>query len=284
MLYFTDSEIDQLISEDLPYYDLTSHSVKLGSKVARISYATRHETVICGTEEVIKIFEKFRISPTLLSVSGEFIDTGIKFLEGEGLATNIHAIWRITSNLLEFSSGIATRMRAILELAHEVNPEISIVTTRKSIPFTKKISLKAIQAGGGNVHRLGLSDTVFIFDQHIKFLGGLDNLIQKFPEIGKRAAGRSITVEVKNASDALKICSARLDGLQLDMIPAEELKKLIPELRRKNASLRISATGNITEENIKDYASTGVDIIVTSSPYFGKPASIQVNIEPVFDQ
>ena len=37
MIYFTDAEIDQLINEDLPYYDLTSISIKMGTKVARIT-------------------------------------------------------------------------------------------------------------------------------------------------------------------------------------------------------------------------------------------------------
>ena len=283
MIYFTDSEIDQLITEDLPYFDLTSLSVRLGSKVARISFTTRHAAVICGTEEAVKIFEKFHIQPTLLSVSGEYIDEGIKFLEGEGLANNIHSIWRVTTNLMEFSSGIATRMRDLLNLAREVNPDISVVTTRKSLPFTKKLSLKAIQAGGGNVHRLGLSDTVLIFGNHIKFIGGIDNLILKLPEIAQRAAGRSITVEVKNAEDALKIAAAELNGIQLDNLPADTLKKLIPQIRKKNPALRIAAAGNINSTNIREYSDTGADIIVTSSPYYGKPADFQVNIEPVYD-
>ncbi|MBN1952945.1 MAG: ModD protein [Bacteroidales bacterium] len=283
MIYFTDSEIDQLITEDLPYFDLTSLSVKLGSKVARISFTTRHSTVLCGTEEVIRIFEKFHIQPTLLSVSGEYIDEGIKFLEGEGLAKNIHSIWRVTANLMEFSSGIATRMRELVTLAQAVNKDISVVTTRKSQPFTKKLSLKAIQTGGGNAHRLGLSDTVLIFNNHIKFIGGLDMMISKLPQIAKRAAGRSITVEVQNSEDALKIAGAQLDGIQLDKIPAGELKKLVPKIRKINPSLRIAATGSISASNIQEFADTGVDIIVTSFPYYGRPADFQVNIEPVFD-
>lgn len=283
MIYFSDSEIEQLINEDLPYYDLTSLSVKLGSRVARISFSTRHDTVICGTEEVLKIFEKFKITPTLISVSGERIDKGIKFLEGEGLANNVHAVWRISANLMEFSSGIATRMRNLLELARAVNPDISVVTTRRSIPFTKKISLKAIQAGGGNAHRLGLSDTVLIFNNHIKFLRGIENLREKLPSIGKRTAGRSITVEVKNSEDALFICDAAINGLQLDKMPVSELKELVPRLRKKNPGLRISAAGNIGLDNIEAYAGTGVDSIVTSDPYYGKPAEFQVNIDPVFD-
>jgi molybdenum transport protein len=283
MIYFTDAEIDQLINEDLPYYDLTSLSVKMGSKVARISFATRHNTVVCGTEEVLKIFEKFRITPTLISFSGEQIEEGFKFLEGEGLANSVHAIWRTAASLLEFASGIATRTRELIDKAHAANPDIAVVTTRKSIPFTKKIAVKAVRAGGGNLHRLGLSDSILIFDNHIKFLGGLGQLILKLPEIRHRAAGRSITVEVNNEDDALSLASTGINALQLDHFGPKKIRELIPKLRKVHPTLKIIAAGNIDISNIADFANTGVDTIVASSPYYGKPADFTVNIEPVFD-
>lgn len=283
MIYFTDAEIDQLISEDLPYYDLTSHSIKMGSKIARISFTTRHETLICGTEEAVKIFEKFKINPTLISISGENIAEGVKFLEGEGLANDVHLIWRTVTNLMEYASGIATRMKNLNEQAQQVNHDISIVTTRKSVPFTKKIAVKAIHIGGGNVHRLGLSDTILIFDNHIKFLGGIGNLILNLPEIKQRSAGRNISIEVKNSDDALTLAKTNINILQLDKFKAEEIKELIPQLRKENPTIKIAAAGNIDINNIQEYATSGVDMLVTSSPYYGKPADFMVNIEPRYD-
>jgi molybdenum transport protein len=283
MIYFTDAEIDQLIYEDLPYYDITSLSVKLGSKVASISFSTRHETVICGTEEVLKIFEKFNISPTLISISGEQIEEGIKFLEAEGLARNIHAVYRTAANLMEFASGIATRTKKLLEAAREISPAINIASTRKSIPFTRKIAIKAVRSGGGQIHRLGLSDSILVFDHHVKFLGGLENFLTKIAETRQRSEGKSITVEAKNEKEALLIANSAIENLQLDKMPAKAITALVPELRKINPRLRIAAAGNIDLENITEFAATGVDLLVTSSPYFGKPADFQVNIEPVFD-
>lgn len=283
MIYFTDAEIDQLINEDIPYYDLTSLSVKLGSKVARISFATRQSTVICGTEEVLRIFEKFKIKPTLISLSGEHIEGGFKFLEGEGLANNVHAVWRTAGNLLEFASGVATHTKSLIETAHKANPDIAVVTTRKSLPFTKKLAVKAVRTGGGNIHRLGLSDSILIFDNHIKFLGGIGQLILKLPEIRHRAAGKSITVEVSNESDALSMARTSINALQLDHFTPKQIKKLIPEIRKENPTLKLIAAGNIDITNIADFAVTGVDTIVASSPYYGHPADFTILIEPVFD-
>ncbi len=283
MIYFTDAEIDQLIHEDLPYYDLTSLSVKMGSKVANISFTTTEETVICGTEEVLKIFDKFNISPTLISVSGEKIEAGIKFLEAEGLAKSIQSVWRTAANLIEFASGIATRTKLMLDAAQEVAPEINIVTTRRTIPFTRKIAIKAVRAGGGQIHRLGLSDSIVIFDKHLNFIGGLETFTKKLNEIRKRSEGKSICVEARTEEDALLIAGSGVDSLQLNKMPAKTIKKLIPEIRKANPSIRISAAGNIDLGNVKEYADTGVDVLVTSCPYYGKPAEFVVSIEPAFD-
>ncbi len=283
MIYFTDAEIDQLIHEDLPYYDLTSLSIKLGSKVANISFTTTDETVICGTEEVLKIFEKFNIAPTLISVSGEQIESGIKFLEAEGLAKNIQSVWRTAANLIEFASGIATRTKQMIDKAHEVAPEINILTTRRTVPFTRKIAIKAVRAGGGQIHRLGLSDSILIFDKHVNFLGGLEAVIHKLHEIKKRSEGRSICIEARNEHDAILIAKTDVDSIQLNKMSTKEIKKLVPELRKVNSSLRIAAAGNIGLENVKEFADTGVDVLVTSYPYFGEPAEFLVKIEPSFD-
>jgi molybdenum transport protein len=283
MIYFTDAEIDQLIHEDLPYYDLTSLSVKMGSKVANISFTTCDETVICGTEEVLKIFEKFNIVPTLISVSGEQIEAGIKFLEAEGLVKNIQAVWRTAANLIEFASGIATRTKLMLDAAHEIAPDINIVTTRRTIPFTRKIAAKAVRSGGGQIHRLGLSDSILIFDKHLGFLGGIEALQKKLPDIKKRSEGKSISIEALNQADAMLIAKTDIHTLQLNKMESKEIKKLVPEIRKVNPAIRIAAAGNIDLENVKEFAETGVDVLVTSSPYFGKPAEFLVDIEPSFD-
>ena len=163
MIYFTDSEIEALITEDVPYYDLTTALLKLENKPAKIQFATTEDTVICCTEEVLKMFSKLSIHLTLFTPSGEFIEKGVKFLEGEGLSKNIHAVWRVSENLLSFASGIATRTRKLVDSAAEVNPDIVIGTSRKIIPYTKKVAVKAVQAGGASVHRLGLSESILVF-------------------------------------------------------------------------------------------------------------------------
>ena len=78
MIYFTDKEIDELLSEDIPYFDLTTSILKLENKPAKIQIFTREDTVVCCTEEVLKIFSKLNIQATLFTPSGEYIEKDVK--------------------------------------------------------------------------------------------------------------------------------------------------------------------------------------------------------------
>ena len=69
-------------------------------------------------------------------------------------------------------------MKKLVDKVSKINPNLHIITTRKVIPGTKELAIKAVVAGGGFPHRLGLSETVLIFRQHLNFLGGTDELIK----------------------------------------------------------------------------------------------------------
>lgn len=280
MIYFTDKEIDDLITEDVPYYDLTTSILKLENKAAKIQFTTGEDTVVCCTEEVMKMFSKLAIRTTLFTPSGEFIEKGVKFLEGEGLSKNIHALWRACENLVSFSSGIATRTKSLISAASEVNPDIIISTTRRIIPYTKKIAVKAVQAGGASVYRLGLSESILIFKNHYSFLPELTDLEKRIKEQKKSIAGKLIAVQVKNKEDALKIAHA-VDVIQLDKFEPKSITALKKELLKINPEIKIAASGGINIDNVKEYAGTGADILLTSWPYFANPSDIQVVISPM---
>lgn len=281
MIFFSDEELDKLIAEDVPYYDMTTRLAKFGSRLAKIQFYTTNPTVICGTEEVIRLFDKLNITPTLMTLSGENIDKNIKFLEAEGLARHLHTLWRISANMLEFASGIATRTHKLVEIAKKINPDITVTATRKTIPYTRKIAAKAVLVGGGNLNRLSLSENILLFKNHYNFFGGLKGLIDKIDDLKKEAGGKPIAVEAKTADDALTISTVPVDIIQVDNLPADELKTLIEQIKTNNPTVKISAAGGINLDNIEDYAKTGVDIIVTSFPNHCKPALFRVEIEPM---
>ena len=276
-----DSDIERFIEEDAPYGDLTTHLLGIGKNPGRIVFSTREETTICCTEEAARVLRKCGATLTTCMPSGTKLSAGIEFLAATGPALALHMGWNVALNLLEYASGIASRTQRIVEKSRDVNPALSVVTTRKSFPGTKKIAIKAVCAGGALPHRLGLSETVLVFRQHTAFLGGLDNFLATVSELKKKAYETKIIVEADTGEEALLIARSGADIVQLDKIAPAGLAETVTAIRTENPDILISAAGGINEANAAEYAATGIDIIVLSSVYFGKPSDIGVSIQPV---
>jgi molybdenum transport protein len=275
-----DSEIERFIEEDLPYGDLTSHLLGIGESSGRITFSTREDTTLCCTEEAARVLQKCGATVSLCLPSGTRLAPGSEFLAAQGSARSLHAGWKVALNLLEYASGIASRTRRIVEKTRAVNPALSVVTTRKAFPGTKKISIKAIVAGGALPHRLGLSETILVFKQHTAFLGGLETFLGTVSELRSKARETKIIVEADNSAEALLVALSAADIVQLDKLAPAELADTVGAIRKANPNILISAAGGINETNAAEYAATGIDIIVLSSVYFGKPADIGVIIQP----
>ena len=277
----SDGEIERFMEEDVPYGDLTSHLLGLGRKPGRIVFSTREETTLCCSEEAARVLKKCGATVTSYMPSGTKLSSGIEFLAADGPVHALHAGWKVALNLLEYASGIASRTQRIVQKTKAVNPALSVVTTRKSFPGTKKIAIKAITAGGALPHRLGLSETLLVFKQHTAFLGGLEAFLGTIAELRLKARETKIIVEADTVEEALLVALSGADIVQLDKITPAELADTVRAIRDVNPNILISAAGGIDESNAEEYASTGIDIIVLSSVYFGKPSDIGVDIQPV---
>lgn len=279
MFYTSDETIERFIKEDIPYIDLTTLVLGIGQQRGKIRFTSRENAVISGSEEVTRIFQKLGVEPIFFTPSGTAVSPGDVFLEGVGSAGSLHMVWKVSMNILEYCSGIATRTKKLVEKAKGVNPKIELVTTRKVFPGTKELDVKAVIAGGGLPHRLGLSETVLIFKQHMNFLGGIDGLLNKIEEIKARACEKKVIVEVECMEDAIRLSRAGVDGLQFDKVQPQALKEMVDETRAINPKITLIGTGGINEGNVEEYAGTGVDSISTTWVYFGKPADMGVTIQ-----
>ena len=282
MLYqLPESDIERCLEEDLPYGDLTTSLLAIGSRPGEITFTSREQTTLCCTEEAARVLEKCGASVHFFLPSGTTVQGGVTILSASGPAGALHAGWKVALNLLEYASGIATRTRKIVNLAQAVNPTISVVTTRKSFPGTKKIALKAIMAGGAYAHRLGLSESILVFRQHTAFCGGVEQFLKTMAALKAKAPEHKIIVEADTAEEAMNIARAGVDVVQIDKLPPEELSLIVQQIREVAPHITISAAGGINGENAADYAATGVDILVLSALYFGKPSDIAVSMQPL---
>lgn len=280
MIYISDEALDRLIQEDVPYLDLTTWALGIGSIPGRMEYFSRQEGVLCGTEEVKRILEKLGVKVLHAAPSGGELRPGEVFLSAEGPADAIHMAWKVTQNLLECSSGIATKTRRIVELVHRVNPKVSVVSTRKSFPGVKQLSVKAVLAGGAFPHRLGLSETVLVFEQHLAFMGGLESFLDGIHNIKARLPEKKLLVETDSLEKARRLAEAGVDALQFDKLPPDKLHAAASELKASYPRLALLAAGGIDEHNAAEYAASGVDALVTTCLFFAKPMDMSVRIGP----
>jgi len=278
MIYINDETIENIIKEDIPYIDLTSLILGINSQKGEIKFISRGNAVISGSEEVVRIFNRFGVKIETILSSGTLVKSGDVIVHARGNVDALHMGWKVSMNVLEYCSGIATRTRYLVNKAKNINPQIEIVTTRKIFPGTKEFSIKAIIAGGAYPHRLGLSETVLIFKQHLNFIGGIPGLVENLEVIKARACEKKVIVEVEDFETAIILSKAGVGGLQFDKINPMELKRIVDAVRSIDSSITLIGTGGINENNIEDYARTGIDAISTTSVYFGTPVDIGVTI------
>ena len=278
MTVMSASEIDQLINEDVPYFDLTSTILGISDQEGKISYFSRDDAVVAGTQVVRQVFDRLGIETTMMRPSGQGLTAGGELMAGRGRARDLHMAWKVCQNILDSSCGIATKTRKMVDAVQAEDPKMALLTTRKAFPGTKKLAIAAILAGGAMPHRLGLSETIVIFKQHMNFIGGLEGLIAKLPSLKHQCCEKKIIVEAVTYDQAVALFKAGTDGVQFDKLSAEELTQAVVALREEFGSVIILGAGGINEKNISAYAKTGVNGIITTSPYNAKPIDVGVRM------
>ncbi len=172
MLRIPDSRIDQFIAEDVPYIDLTSEVLGICAEQGEMEFFTREACVLAGVSVARRIAEKCGCEITSARADGDGLAAGETFFVVRGAAADLHATWKVCLNTFDHLSAVATKTRMMVNAAHVVNPRCEILTTRKSMPGAKDLLTSAIMAGGAFPHRLGLSETVLVFENQILLFDG----------------------------------------------------------------------------------------------------------------
>ena len=126
----SDAEIDRIVAEDVPYFDLTTHVLGIGAEAGSMEYFTREACVLCGTEEAVRVAGRLGCEVAWSLPSGSTLDAGDAFMRVEGMAEDLHAAWKVCLNLFDHLSAVATKTRGMVDAAHAVNPACEVLTTR----------------------------------------------------------------------------------------------------------------------------------------------------------
>jgi molybdenum transport protein len=278
MLTIPDDELRRWLAEDVPHGDLTTHALGIGSHHGRIRFEARQAMVAACSEEAGRIMALAGADMLECVPSGTALQTSGLLLAAQGRAATLHAGWKVAQTLLETAGGIAAAAQAIVEAVRQINSEVVVACTRKSLPGTRALSIKAILSGGAVPHRLGLSETILVFAQHRTFTGGasfpaiIDGLRRRVPE-------KKIVVEADTLAEAVAIADAGADIVQFDKASPAEIAALRRHCATRTPRPLVAAAGGIHAANAADYARAGADVIVTSSPYTARPLDVKVTME-----
>ncbi|MDR3410246.1 MAG: ModD protein [Formivibrio sp.] len=273
-IVLTDTQLHALLHEDVPYGDLTTATLNIGEASGQLTFSARNAMTVCAIEEAARLLELAGLSVTLHCQSGMAVEAGTLLLHAQGKVCSLHRGWKIAQILVETTSGIASAMAQIVGELAQAGLNTPVACTRKNLPGTKALSCKAIRAGGGSMHRLGLSETILIFPEHRLFLH--ESPAETVMRLKAALPEKKIVVEVKDMESARTWADAGVDVLQLEKFSVHTLADCAQQLSAHHRRPSLAAAGGVNAQNAVAYAKAGADLLVTSAPYYAKPADVQV--------
>ncbi|KJS37501.1 MAG: pyrophosphorylase [Rhodospirillaceae bacterium BRH_c57] len=279
MFLIDDHILLAMVREDAPYGDQTTRSLACGKDRGHVLFRARDPMVVCAVEEAARMLELLGCAVDVACASGDRREPGDLILAAKGRADGLLTGWKVAQTLLEWASGVATAADRLVTAARAVNAEVVVACTRKAIPGTRAMSLKAVTSGGASIHRTGLSDTILLFPEHRAFDDGI-GLQAQIRTLRAACPERSVVVEVTSHDEALAAAQYGADVVQLEKFTPEGVAAVVAALG-PDSRARIAAAGGVNATNAAAYASSGAPVLVTSAPYYAKPCDVAVSVAAV---
>ncbi|HKR27075.1 MAG TPA: carboxylating nicotinate-nucleotide diphosphorylase [Acidobacteriaceae bacterium] len=260
--------LEQALIEDKATSDVTT-AVTIDPRLrASATILAKEECVLSGLGCIPRFLEIFarldgRNSGRYEVVSHPEIFDGVRLRKGQAIAVIRHnarvilACERVILNLMQRMSGIATLTRRYVDEVEETGAKV--LDTRKTIPGLRILDKYAVRCGGGENHRLDLSDGILIKNNHISLGGGIEKVLASARE--NRKPGQTIDIEVRNLQELQLALDNGAESLLLDNMTPSEVKKAVKLVEERGDNVPVEASGGITLENIRKYALAGPDYI-----------------------
>lgn len=253
---YIDNIINTALSEDINYIDVTTDNLIPDSHKSSAYLVAKDSGVLCGIDIAMRVFELIGggVEYEIKIKDGTEVKKGDIIAEMSGSTKTLLKGERTALNLLQHMSGIATETNKCVKLVEGTNA--SVTDTRKTLPGLRALQKYAVTVGGGKNHRFNLSDGAMLKDNHLDAYGGITGAVTAL----RKKAGHmlKIEVEVRNLDELREALDCGCEVIMLDNMNNEEMKQAV-QITAGRAKLE--ASGNITLENIRAAAETGVDII-----------------------
>jgi len=256
-----EEKLRKFLEEDIGQGDITTSLTIPDNVIVVAEIFAKEKGIVAGLEEASVFLESLGLRTKAIVVDGTEVKPKMPLLEAVGNARTLLSLERTLLNLLSRMSGIATMTSRIVKKVRKAGYGTRIACTRKVAPGLAYFDKKAVTIGGGDVHRLHLDDMVLIKDNHVAIIGDATQVIRKARE--NVSFSKKIEIEVTSLEDAVKAAEAQVDIIMLDNFSPSQIKKTLRALEKKKlrSEALIEASGGINEENVLEFAATGVDIL-----------------------
>jgi len=260
--------IENALLEDRATRDATSYACIDPNQRASATIIAKQECILAGLGCVPRILDVYAVLDGAVTshyevTSHPSIFDSIRAHPGQQIAVIRHnarvilSCERVILNFLQRMSGVATMTRAFVDAVE--GTRVRILDTRKTIPGLRVIDKYAVRCGGGQNHRLDLSDGVLIKNNHIALAGGVVSALER--ALHNRRGSQPIEIEVRSLDELQQVLEHGAETVLLDHLSVEDVRKAVEICARLPRRIPVECAGGITLENIRAYAESGVDFI-----------------------
>ena len=262
------------LQEDIGSGDLTAQLIP-AERIASACVITREDAVLCGTAWFDEVFRQIdaRVGVAWSAHDGDRVRADQQLCTLEGPARSLLTGERTALNFLQTLSATATVTRRYVDAV--AGTKCRILDTRKTLPglrLAQKYAVRCgggtnhrqrlddgVRCGGGTNHRIGLFDAILVKENHIAAAGSIANAVSAARRI---AAQVLLEVEVENLAQLREALDARVERILLDNFSLADMRTAVQTTRaHANARTELEASGNMTLEQLRTVAETGVDFI-----------------------
>lgn len=259
-----DPLLEAWLREDIGRGDRATQGILPAERQGKVRWIAKESGIIAGLPLARRTFQL--LDPSIafepLVAEGQSVERGEAIADGRGALQALLMGERVALNLVMRLSGIATLTRRYVEAIADLPAQL--VDTRKTTPGLRILEKYASQVGGAANHRFGLDDSAMIKDNHIRAAGGITPALMLLRQTLPYPL--SVEVETSDLAEVEEAISARADLLMLDNTDILTMQRAVRLIRQQAPRVKIEASGNVTLENLRAIAETGVDYISTSAP------------------
>ncbi len=271
--------LENALLEDRATRDATSYACIDPSQRAAGTILAKQDCILAGLGSIARILDVYAaldgavVSHYEVTSHPEIFD-GVRLHKGQQVAVILHnarvilSCERVILNLLQRLSGIATLTRKFVEAIS--GTKARILDTRKTAPGLRMLDKYAVRCGGGQNHRLDLSDGVLIKNNHIALAGGIKNALEKAHR--NRRGTQQIEVEVRTLAELEDALTFGAEAILLDNMSVADVKLAVARCAKSEQRIPLESSGGINLENVRAYAEAGVDFISVGALTHSAPA------------